>query len=150
MSNIAVIITRTLGLLFVALTFVAVSEAKDWRGIKPLHSTRADVERSLGQPQQGSKGSYSTADETILVSYSESPCAHGWNVPPGTVISLSVYPKKPLKIDTLGISRPGYANAATFILSIFTITSRRRKALTTPSILSKASPPLSNTIRQLG
>lgn len=109
MTKIAGKTGGTLSLLFVLLSFAAVSEAKEWRGIKPLHSTRADVERLLGPPQKGSQSSYSTVNENVVVLYSVGTCAHGWNVPVGTVLSLSVYPKTPPKVETLGLDAPEYA-----------------------------------------
>lgn len=41
---------RVLGCLCAALFLSVTSDAKDWRGIVPLHSTRADVENLLGEP----------------------------------------------------------------------------------------------------
>ncbi|HEX8920411.1 MAG TPA: hypothetical protein VF766_02965 [Pyrinomonadaceae bacterium] len=96
--------SKALSLIFITLTLTQISEAADWRGIAPLRSTRADVERLLGPPEQGSSNVYQTASERISVSYSERACDYGWQVPAGTVISLSVYPKTPppfagLKLD---------------------------------------------------
>ena len=37
------------------LAMVAVSQAKGWRGLVPLHSTRTDVERLLGAPKESAE-----------------------------------------------------------------------------------------------
>jgi hypothetical protein len=42
------LIPNTFGLIFFVLTFSVSAQAKEWRGIRPLHSTRADVKRILG------------------------------------------------------------------------------------------------------
>src|SRR5436190_1205603 len=48
------------------------TQAKSWRGIVPLKSTRADVERLLGTPN--SLGRYEFGDERAYVQYRENPC----------------------------------------------------------------------------
>src|SRR6266404_3297047 len=73
--------------------------AKEWRGIMPLRSVRADVERLLGTPSQGSAyGSYYSLRNEIAVIHYQSisckdSCGFGWNVPIGTVVSIGVIPK---------------------------------------------------------
>jgi hypothetical protein len=74
------------------------SSAKEWRGIIPLHSNRADVERLLGQPfmDRGQTVVYKYDDGRVSVEYSKETCASTagvWNVPLNTVISLRVVPK---------------------------------------------------------
>jgi hypothetical protein len=46
--------------IILALTLNLIAQAKEWRGIIPLHSTRADVERILGQPSRPSRDAFST------------------------------------------------------------------------------------------
>ena len=75
--------------------------AKSWRGLEPLRSTRADVERTLGSPETGSRNSYKTPSERVLVTYSTGECAHGWRVKPDTVISFSLYPTNTLSLKQL-------------------------------------------------
>ena len=41
---------RHLALVLAVFTFTGVAQATTWNGIEPLKSTRADVERALGQP----------------------------------------------------------------------------------------------------
>jgi hypothetical protein len=77
-------------------------EAKEWRGIVPLVSTREDVEkRLLGPPVQPCRFEacfYETEQEHVFIHYSRGPCPkdefRAWNVPRGTVLSVRVSPKK--------------------------------------------------------
>lgn len=88
--------------LFLLFVTAAVQcQSNVWNGITPLKSTRADVEKILGQPTPNSRAkfaaSYSTKWGKVSVLYSTGPCSvtpsHGWDVPELTVISLSVYPQ---------------------------------------------------------
>jgi hypothetical protein len=83
-------------------TIVAVANAREWRGIVPLHSTRADVERLLGKPAQDFDGtlvSYRLPAETIDIQYAANPqCTeewpyYSWNVPKQTVTFIRVAPR---------------------------------------------------------
>lgn len=72
--------------------------AKPWRGIVPLKTTRAEVERLLGSPRQSSefRSYYNLKTEIVVVHFQANPCddyGFGWNVPPGTVIEIGVIPK---------------------------------------------------------
>ena len=58
--------------------------------------------------QPGSQSSYSTVNAQVNVVYAEGLCAHGWNVPSGTVISFTVIPKSPLPVARLGLDAPAY------------------------------------------
>src|ERR1700720_1961854 len=51
-------------------------QSNAWRGLVPLRSTRADVERLLGPPMVLVAGSYSyeTKEEKVRVLYSEGSC----------------------------------------------------------------------------
>lgn len=93
------------------------AQAKGWRGIIPLHSTRADVERVLGSPDEKiSEYSvfYRTPTETVMIQYAKGlPCGIGenysqWRVPRGTVESILVTPTQPLRISALGIDESKY------------------------------------------
>jgi hypothetical protein len=89
------------------LSMVSFTEAKDWRGIIPLHSTRTDVERVLGRTADGKNRSYYLDDVNVFFVYSEGTCedgnSRGWNVPAGTVIGYQVVPKKRPKFSELEI-----------------------------------------------
>ena len=55
--------------LLTSISVKAPSEAKEWRGIKPLDSTRADVKRLLGTPQQSTDHAfyYSLPEEIAVI-----------------------------------------------------------------------------------
>ena len=101
--------------IIVALAFVA--QAKGWRGIVPLHSTRADVERLLGPPDRKSDKkpvvSYDLEGEQVAIIYSRKTCGEAtvfekWAVPPGTVVSLRVVPKKALPLSDFMLDAAQY------------------------------------------
>lgn len=95
-------------LLIVALHF----QAEGWRGIRPLHSTREDVERLAGPPLQPKGSTYDVKDERVTVVYADGPCAegwpYGWNVPPGTVVSVTAYQKTKPSLRDLRIDLSKY------------------------------------------
>src|SRR5436190_920828 len=65
----------SLRMLLLVLSFFLVfqeSHANSWRGIVPLKSSRADVERLLGKPN--SLGRYQFGDERASVQYRENSC----------------------------------------------------------------------------
>ena len=72
-----------------------------WRGIVPLHSTRAQVEALIGQPLPNGR-TYVLKNERVNVVYSEGSCDRDkveWNVPPNTVLGITIYPTKMLIKD---------------------------------------------------
>jgi hypothetical protein len=79
------------------LGLATVCSAKEWRGIVPLKSTRADVERLLGVPKQRSEFGYLYRfhEELAVVWFQSAPCGQcglGWHVPVGTVTTIGVIP----------------------------------------------------------
>jgi len=79
-----------------------VVSAKDWRGIVPLKSTRADVERLLGVQKQTSElaALYRLPTELVVFHFQNFTCdmevgkwGYGWNVPVGTVVYIGVIPR---------------------------------------------------------
>ena len=52
-------------------------QAQGWRGIVPLHSTRADVERLVGSPMTPNGITYDLKNERVNVVYSDGGCAKG-------------------------------------------------------------------------
>jgi hypothetical protein len=89
---------RTVFLYFAMMACAGSVVAKDWRGIVPLKSTRADVERLLGKVS--SSGYYNLPNEFISFYFQQEPCdtfpetlGFGWNVPPGTVTEIGIIPK---------------------------------------------------------
>jgi hypothetical protein len=80
------------------------------RGIVPLHSTRTQVEQILGALDIRCQ-CYSTETESIRVEYASGPCTGalaGWNVPADTVLSLQIYPKKPLLFSELKVEKENF------------------------------------------
>ena len=82
--------------LILILSSSAGLKAQGWRGITPLHSTRADVEKLLGPSPEPEKFSavYDLGDRAISIEYSSGPCREemrgGWNIAPDTVVSFSI------------------------------------------------------------
>ena len=99
---------------FVLISF-CVAEAREWRGIVPLHSTRDDVRRLLGQPLPKSgefDDMYDIDGARVNIMYVRRPCQLGlpgdwgnWNVPPYTVVNISeeIIHEKWFPIAALGI-----------------------------------------------
>jgi hypothetical protein len=97
-------------LLFaVLLMFLAVSSASasQWHGIVPLHSTRSDVLRILGEPNSKYDRYLIDGEEASIV-YSRVTCASGWNVPSDTVILISVTLKQTTTLSDLKINLDKY------------------------------------------
>ena len=85
--------------VFVVLMSINSASAKSWRGIEPLHSTRADVERLLGRPTEDESYTwkYEFPEERAMMNfYSGAPCEGGlpggWKLPKDTVLNIVVYP----------------------------------------------------------
>jgi len=85
--------------------------AKSWKGVVPLHSTRADVERLLGAPNFEDSG-YEVEEGRVLISYSSQGCQEGlpggWKVPTDTVTSISLTPTKEIKLADLLVTGKQY------------------------------------------
>lgn len=87
--------------IFVILLCAGTTQAKGWRGIVPLHSTRSQVEQLLGPPTEPShmySGVYKTLNETVEIDYADgSPCGIGekysrWRVARNTVLEIFITP----------------------------------------------------------
>lgn len=105
--------------LCITLGLPALAYAKDWRGIIPMRSTRADVEVLLGEPpappKDGSRSytlnkgrSIYFLDEGevyIVFAEAEIPAAVDClaRIPAGTVLMIQVTPKKELSLSDLPI-----------------------------------------------
>lgn len=91
------------------LCSASVLQAKEWRGIVPLKSTRADVENLLGKPN--GLGRYQFENERAYINYS-SGCARVDDclcvVPKDTVIYIFVTLESDLKLSELKIDRTKY------------------------------------------
>jgi hypothetical protein len=103
--------------VFVILLCAATAQAKGWRGIVPLHSTRSQVEQLLGPPNEQSNPFsvvYKTPNETILIDYANGrPCGIGekygqWRVAPNTVIEIFITPHPGSPLSQLSIDESRY------------------------------------------
>jgi len=86
-------------------------DAKRWRDIEPLHSTRADVEHLFGSKVVRCGDSvciYDLGDEIAFILYAtDSGCKNdgattAWRVPVGTVLEIGVHFKKDIPLSQLG------------------------------------------------
>src|SRR5262245_15716850 len=98
---------RLVTAMVLLLALSAVSHAKEWRGIVPLHSTRADVERLLGKPNAKYER-YDIENEEAEIFYSKGRCVNGWDVPLDTVIDISVTFKQTQKFADLKVDLSKY------------------------------------------
>jgi hypothetical protein len=98
--------------VFTPATTSAFFQDKGWRGIVPLHSSRRDLERNIGSPKTVGGSSYETTNENVFVEYSDGPCEKGWpfgwDVPPGTVVMISISPKSTTLLSDLRIDERRY------------------------------------------
>lgn len=100
------------------LALASIVEAKDWRGITPLRSTRADVERTLGKPStkeadrgcgpdRGCSVYYVDGDEVYIAIAGpevEEPDDDQVDISRDTVLLIRVTPKSPSTLVDLGIN----------------------------------------------
>lgn len=103
---------KMIGIIVCVALFGSFSpKVEGWKGIVPLRSTRAEVERLLGAPVRPCKEgcTYDTKSEGVFVRYSGEPCEEGeanrWRVPPHTVISLTVYASRKPNLSDLKLDR---------------------------------------------
>ena len=99
-----------LGSLYLMLSLGGICEAKSWRGIVPLKSTRADVERLLGQP--GKYNRYQFENERVSFDYSTGKCNSSddcvCRVPTNTVLTIRIEPEVEMKFSKLKLDRKKY------------------------------------------
>src|SRR5438270_11796877 len=98
---------------FALILFLSViGQGKPWRGIVPLHSTRADVRRLLGNPifQTRLNDTYESEAGQVTVLYTLQACEEGrpadwgnWNVPSETVINIQIALEKAVPVRSLKI-----------------------------------------------
>jgi len=85
-----------------------------WRGITPLISTRAEVERVLGVPSDSLRQilMYENGTDKVDVLYAGSACEQTevgrWNVSKDTVLRVKVLPQTTVLIKTLKLDRSKY------------------------------------------
>ena len=97
---------RLLPIILLVLVCTSSAAAKHWRGILPMHSTRADVEAVLGKPPSGQSfpngSSYSLDEGEIFIVFTDEASLKQNNcetVAPGTVLSIRVMPKDEMLVN---------------------------------------------------
>lgn len=103
-------------LSFFIMFLVLDVRAKEWRGIVPLKSTKADVERLFGKPNE--LGRYEIGNERVSVLYSDGSCESKSQplarvtceclVPKDTVLEIDVTLDSLVKVSKLGIDKKKY------------------------------------------
>lgn len=94
---------------FLSNTVICSAQVNEgWKGIRPLRTSKAEVEAKLGPSKEKSCDlcEYSTENEEILIKYSTSRCtvgSAGWDVPSGTVLLINVTPKQRVKFSDLNL-----------------------------------------------
>jgi hypothetical protein len=92
----------------------------EWRGIVPLHSTRAEVIKVLGNPTHGlwnDSEVFESESETVKIEWIDPACVRRYPIAPDTevrltdvVLSVTLFPKKRIAVETLQLnSKPGIA-----------------------------------------
>jgi len=91
----------------VMLGLASFAQAKEWRGIVPLHSTRADVVRLLGQCTNPERWCHFTSDEgevdIVFPSRNEYADWCEKQLPPDVVMRIDVRPKTRSSLSDLGL-----------------------------------------------
>ena len=107
----------TLAAFFIAI-FGCNAEAKPWRGIVPVRSTRADVEKMLGTPVSVDKEGlhYDLKEEHVVFALARKDslydCAQ--RLPIDTVIRIAVTPTQPLTIQDIGLPENSFSRSESF------------------------------------
>ncbi len=97
-----------LALIILLGSFIGAT-AKEWRGLVPLKSTRADVERVLGVPSNESAPAYYLPGEIVYIEFAANPGCHNerfdrsWDVPSETVTLIRRTLKESMPLAALGI-----------------------------------------------
>lgn len=82
-----------ISILIFVLVISGYGQSNSWNGLTPLRSTRADVEKLFGKSEEDKCSTcYKTAKEEISFTYSKGRCDEKWNVPPDTVLQISISP----------------------------------------------------------
>ena len=123
-------IIRFITLICITLIITGISHAKEWRGIRPLHSTRADVERMLGAGRGECNCLYETNTERVRIDYARGPCEgswlwgrqRGWNVLADTVLRITIglrdeRPFSDLQLDLTRFTREADDTLTTYYAS---------------------------------
>jgi hypothetical protein len=101
------------------LTARSTTESNSWRGLRPLRSSRKDVEALLGSPKRSGTTivTYETDYESAVATYSDGKCGAsgpGWNVPKNTLVELVVNPTPDFHLKELQLPSARYARNEIF------------------------------------
>ena len=105
-------ILKVVYLITIILTLSETSNAKEWRGIIPLHSTRADVTRLLGPSPDANnvRANYFLEKEDVYIVFSSDEpylrCPSG--VPKDAVLVIQIKPKTKLRLSELRLDQSKY------------------------------------------
>ena len=82
----------------------------------PLRSSRSDVERLFGKPQEmiGWRPLYKFKSENVLFTYARGDChPHdaGWKVPAGTILEIEIIPQTTLRVADSGFDLTKFRSA---------------------------------------
>lgn len=112
------ILRNLVGCLCVALSFLNPCFAKAWRGIAPLHTTRAEVIGLLGEPKHTwDSGTYfEFSDGKVTIEWIDPACEREYPIymwqenarPDDLVLNIYVYPTKPISSKELDMPKDGY------------------------------------------
>jgi hypothetical protein len=101
-------------LAFLLFLFYCCDSVEDgYKAIKPLHTSKASVEKLLGKAEIDGNGyyMYSTDDALVRIDYSSVPCTANqyrrgeFDVPRDTVLTYSVLPKNEPKLSEIKFDR---------------------------------------------
>ena len=86
------------------------ASAKEWRGITPLHSTRVDVLRAIGEPAFQDYV-FDVEEGRATIRFSVQPCEQSmtdrlasWRVSGDTVLDISLFLKRPVPVAELNLT----------------------------------------------
>ena len=86
------------------------ASAKEWRGIMPLHSTRVDVVRAIGEPAFQDYV-FDVEEGRATIRFSVQPCEQSvldnltaWRVSGDTVLDISLFLKQPVAVAGLNLT----------------------------------------------
>ena len=107
-------------LLFISFS-AAVLIGQTWisnpsfRGISPFVTTQEEVTKILGKPNR--YGHYELPEGKVIILYRETKCAEQNNTcfclaPVGTVLEITVFPNKFVRINQLHLNRKGWQRTA--------------------------------------
>jgi hypothetical protein len=93
--------------------------AKEWHGIVPLHTTRAEIIKMLGNPKHATwdyRDVFVLENEAVTFEWIDPTCARKFPVEPDSevrpddlVLNISITPKKPFPISELQIPPDDFA-----------------------------------------